>query len=165
MNNKKEVWLPIKGYEGLYEISNLGKVKSLRFNKERILKGGANNKGYLHCGLSKNGKREIRTIHQLVAITFLNHKPCGYDVVVDHINNVRTDNRLENLQLVTPRENNSKDKKNGTSKYIGVYFHKTHKKWISRITTKGVEKHLGCFDCEIKAHLAYQKELSKLKAR
>jgi mevalonate pyrophosphate decarboxylase len=62
-----ETWKPIPNYEGLYEVSNLGNVKSLRFNKEKILKPSKNNNGYFFVGLCKNCKSKTRTIHQLVA--------------------------------------------------------------------------------------------------
>jgi ribosomal protein L15E len=71
-------------------------------------------------------------------MAFLNHTPCGYKIVVDHIdNNIKTDNRLENLQLITQRENVSKDIKNTSSKYIGVCWHKKAKKWRSSIQING----------------------------
>lgn len=101
-----EIWRDIKGYEQLYQISNLGNVKSLNYNKtskEKILKPN-NIKGYLIVGLYKNGKRKFYHVHRLVTEAFLpnpNNKPC-----IDHINADRTDNRVENLRWVTHKENN-----------------------------------------------------------
>jgi hypothetical protein len=141
-----EVWKKIPGFEN-YEVSNLGNVKSFKYGKERILKNRINKDGYYRINLSNKGeKQKTFQLHQLVAIAFLNHKPNGNNgLVVDHINNIKTDNRLENLQLITNRENSSKDIKNTSSKYTGVYWHKKAKKWSSQIKINGKNKHLGYF--------------------
>ena len=172
MNQEKEVWLPIKSYDGFYEISDLGRVKSLeRFInnmfgtktkiKERFLKFNPDGKGYLNCRLYKNGVGKTFKIHQLVAIAFLNHTPCGFKLVVDHIDNNPLNNRLDNLQLITNRENSSKDRKGGTSKYIGVSLASGRKTWLASIRINGKNKYLGYYKTEIEASNAYQKELNK----
>ena len=105
---EEEIWKPIKGYEGLYEISNLGRVKSLNYKgtgKEKILKNTENSKGYLMVCLTKNGKQKLFKIHRLVAEAFIpnpENKPC-----IDHINTIKNDNRVENLRWVTNEENNN----------------------------------------------------------
>jgi hypothetical protein len=159
--NKKEVFKDIKGFEGIYQVSNLGRVKSLKFNKEKILKAGDSN-GYCTVDLWKNKKRYSKHVHKLVAMAFLDHEPNGYKLVVDHVNNVRTDNRVENLQIITPRKNTSKDRKKGTSKYIGVYWSKHASKWHSQIQINGKRKYLGLFTDEYEAHLSYQNELKNI---
>ncbi len=167
----EEEFKSVKGYEGLYEVSNLGRVKSLsrtmrskgdsvRRVEERILKGTLDSAGYYSVNLSKNGTAKVRKIHQLVTIAFLGHAPSGHEIVVDHINNDKTNNRLDNLQLVTPRENCSKDRE-GTSKYVGVSWKKSLGKWISQIYINGKKVHLGVFDCEIAASNVYQEYLVK----
>ena len=157
----EEVFKDIPGYEGIYQVSNLGRVKSFRFNKEKILKPTVGSHGYYTVGLCK-GKRKTISVHQLVAMTFLNHKPDGTTkVVVDHIDNNPLNNRLYNLQLVTNRENTSKDKK-GSSKYRGVSWAKERNKWISSITINGKKKTLGYFNCELAASDAYQKKLAEI---
>ncbi len=82
-------------------------------------------------------------------------------IVVDHINNDPLNNKLYNLQLITQRENVSKDKK-GTSKYTGGSWSKTANKWTSNIRINGKIKHLGFYIKEKEAAQAYQKELTKI---
>jgi hypothetical protein len=85
----------------------------------------------------------------LVAMAFLNHKPDGtHKIVVDHINNNKLDNRVVNLQLISQRENLSKDRKDGTSKYVGVCWKKSRNKWQVDIKIDGKRKYLGLFTDE-----------------
>lgn len=156
-----EEYRDIPDYDGLYQVSNLGNVKSLKNNKERILKPSKNR--YLKVVLSKNDKNKTYTIHQLVAITFLNHKPDGtLKIIVDHKDNNNLNNRLDNLQLISQRENSSKDRKGGSSKYTGVYWDKRDSKWVSQLLINNKHKNLGYFDNEIEAADAYQIALKKL---
>ena len=157
----EEIFKDIPGYEGLYQVSNLGRVKSLKCGKEKLLKNSINFQGYYRVGLSKDRKLFTKKIHQLVAIAFLNHIPCKYKIIVDHINNNPLDNRLENLQLITVRENTSKDRKDGSSKYIGVSFQKERKKWMATISVNRKNINLGRFNTEIEAHNAYQNKLKE----
>lgn len=168
-----EIYKDIPGYEGYYQVSNLGNVKSLpriliRNNgrtlslKERILTPSLDTPGYRFVILCRLGKRRNYKISQLVAMAFLNHKRNGFNIVVDHINNVKTDDRLENLQLLTNRENCSKNRVNGSSKYVGVCWDKSRKKWIATIQINGGLKNLGRFNTELQAHEAYQNKLLTL---
>lgn len=105
-----EEWKDIKGYEGMYQVSNLGRIKSLdrkdsrgNFVKGKILKTSLNGKGYRCLKLSKNGIRKPFRVHRLVAETFIpnpDNLPC-----IDHINTIKTDNRVENLRWCTLKEN------------------------------------------------------------
>tara|TARA_R100000951_G_C2571106_1_gene158795 strand:+ start:123 stop:629 length:507 start_codon:yes stop_codon:yes gene_type:complete len=167
-----EIWKEIKGFED-YEASNLGRVKSLartiyktngttQTYKEKILKPGINDKGYLVLSLRRSGKAKTKKVHQLVAIAFLNHIPCGHKLVVDHIDNNPLNNKLGNLQIITTRKNCSKDKRGGYSKYTGVTWDKCSKKWTARILINGKRKHLGSFKDETKAAEAYQIALNNL---
>lgn len=172
---EKEIWKDIPGYEGYYQVSNLGRVRSLdrvvkhgrlgEFKlKGGIKKFGTSFGGYKVCRLSKDGAQKAIKVHQLVAIAFLNHKPCGRKIVVDHIDNDNQNNRLDNLQLITSRQNSSKDK-SGVSQYTGVCWHGQSKKWASRIWDNSVKKliHLGLFNSEYEAHLAYQEKLKEIE--
>tara|TARA_R110000772_G_scaffold245420_2_gene358854 strand:+ start:245 stop:718 length:474 start_codon:yes stop_codon:yes gene_type:complete len=156
-----EIWKSIKGYED-YQVSNLGRVKSLKCGKERIMKLTKSKKGYLRKVFKINDKLITRSIHQLVAVAFLNHTPCGLKLVVDHIDNNKLNNKLSNLQLITSRMNSSKDVKGKTSKYTGVSKYVSDKKWRAKIEINGKGKHLGCFNTELEASNAYQLALKGL---
>lgn len=111
-----EVWKDIVGYEGKYQVSNLGRVKSLNYNKtgiEKLLHKNINkhfNKLRTYkmqmVTLSKNKNKKIWLVHRLVWNAFNGNIPEGYEI--DHINNNPEDNRLDNLQLLTRSENQKK---------------------------------------------------------
>jgi hypothetical protein len=167
-----EIFKDIPGYEGLYQVSNLGNVKSLSrqiwngkvffISKDKILKPGGNGTGYLLVMLRLGNNFKAKTLHSLVAETFLNHNKNNKRIIVDHINGDRSDNRLENLQVITQRENTSKDKKNKTSKYTGVCWNRFNNKWMSGIRISGKKIHLGYFKCEEEANKAYQNKLKEI---
>ena len=169
-----EIWKDVPEFEGYYQLSNLGNVKSLsrtilgrgKHNtllKERILKFSTSANGYYQVILQKEGFKKIYKVHSLVAICFFNHTPDGtHNVVIDHINEVKTDNRLENLRLIGHRENVSRSMKNNTSTYVGVSWSKNAKKWISQITIEGKTKYLGLFDNEEDANKKYLETLQDL---
>jgi hypothetical protein len=167
---KIEVWKSLFGYEGIYEVSNFGNVKSLSriiknngghyLSKESLLKIYTDNLGYLRVGLCKNSISKKFRIHILVAISFLNHTPKKYKLIVDHIDNNKKNNNLDNLQIITQRLNSSKDRV-GSSKYTGVCFIKANNKWRAAMQINGKNKHIGLFTEEIDAHLAYQKYLKE----
>jgi len=162
---ENEIWKDIPGYEGLYQVSNLGNVKSLgndRTRKEKILKPSVCKYGYYHVGLYKNGKVKSTVVHQFIAMAFLNHNPCGHKLVIDHRNDNPLDNRVENLQIVTQRFNANKTQGKYTSKYKGVSWHKKANKWISNILINKKQIHLGYFNTEEEASLAYQTKLKEI---
>lgn len=163
---KEEIWKDVLNYEGLYEISNLGRVKSMNYNrtkKEKLLKPGSGEGGYLQVSLFKNKISKTRRIHQLVAEAFLNHTPCGYGLVVNHINFIRDDNRVENLEVVTARENINHSQVPFSSQYDGVCWSNYHKKWLSQIFVNGKNKNLGYFITEEEARKYYEDALKAIK--
>lgn len=153
-----EIWKNIIGYEN-YQVSNFGNVKSLKWNKEKFLKFSIDAYGYFIVGLSDKGKDKTRTVHQLVAEAFLRHSPCGYRLIINHIDFNRQNNRVENLEIVTARENCNKKHIKSSSIYTGVSWHKNRNKWIASILINKKSKHLGYFINEYDAHLAYENEL------
>lgn len=110
-----EIWKSVKGYEVFYEVSNLGNVRSLdrkctfkgtvSIRKGCLLKKRIDKDGYCNFILCKDGKIKSFKAHRLVAEAFIpneDNKP-----QIDHINTIRTDNRVENLRWVTPLENSN----------------------------------------------------------
>lgn len=102
-----EIWKPIKGYEEIYDISNLGNVRSKNYGKYKILKPGIykgkTNRGYSSVSLSKNDYSKTFRIHKLVAEHFLEkvtNKPC-----INHIDGNKTNNSVNNLEYCSYKEN------------------------------------------------------------
>lgn len=104
---KTEIWLPVEGYEGLYEVSDLGRVRSLNYRhtgETKILRTGMTRGGYLTVALCKDGKQKTVKVHRLVATAFV---PNMFDDdCVNHINEDKTDNRADNLMWCDHSENN-----------------------------------------------------------
>ena len=98
----EEIWKDIENFSGIYQISNLGRVKSLYFNKEKILKPHYN-RGYLIVDLHKNKKRYKRPVHVLVAEAFVKN-PFNYKEVL-HLDESRDNNFSNNLKWGTHKEN------------------------------------------------------------
>lgn len=99
-----EVWKPIRGYEGLYEVSNYGRVKSFKWNSNgKILSPAKNNKGYYFVSLSKDGKAKGHTIHRLVAEAFIQN-PSNLPQV-NHKDEDKRNNHVTNLEWCTPGYN------------------------------------------------------------
>lgn len=101
-----EVWKDIKGYEGMYQVSNYGNVRSLDYRRMgaiKVLKPFNDKYGYKAICLVKNKQKHTFTVHRLVAIAFIsnpNNYPC-----VNHKNEIRDDNRVENLEWCTVKYN------------------------------------------------------------
>jgi len=151
-----EIWEDIESYEGLYQVSSWGRVRSVKRNIIRKLH--PDTQGYLGLVLSKNGKQRPKNVHRLVADAFLRKRVKGE--VVDHIDNNRLNNNLSNLQVIT-HEQNLRKSPFGTSKYRGVTRCNTHNRWLSRLHINNKRIFIGYFRCETKAHIAYQKALIK----
>lgn len=134
----KEIFKDIKNYEGLYQVSNLGRVR----NKKTVLKPYKNVFGYLIVYLSKNNIRKNCRVHRLVAQTFIDNpenKP-----QVNHINGIKDDNRIENLEWCTNGENEKHAYKLGLKTINKGCYKKGHIPWI-----KGRKKNeLGNFVLE-----------------
>lgn len=107
----KEIWKPVKGYEGLYEVSNIGRVKSKRANTriadktDRIMKQKVDSHGYYRVNLYKNGKMKAYIVSRMVAEAFIPN-PTNLPQV-GHANDDQTNNTVENLYWTDSKENNN----------------------------------------------------------
>lgn len=91
-----EIWKPVVGYEGLYEVSSLGRVKSLKYGREKILKPLKHRDGYLQVGLYKNEKQKRFFVHRLVAEAFLSN-PKGLHEI-NHLDEDKSNNSISNIE-------------------------------------------------------------------
>ncbi len=120
-----EIWKPIINYEDYYEISNYGRVKSLKFGKEKILKPGTDNKGYLYVILRSNNKSKKYFVHRLVMDAFIGR--CPYGMEICHNDGNPLNNKKENLRYDT-HSANQKDRIKHNK--IGGMFKNGHKSSI-----------------------------------
>lgn len=147
--NIGEKWKPIPNFEGFYEASSLGRIRSvdrwcnhsrykngLQHRQGRLISPGRSSKyGHLKVKLCSNGKCVSRHVHQLILETFVGPKPAGNEV--RHLNGIADDNRLENLAYGTRQENADDAKKHGTMRSKGASISKSKK----GISTVWCEKH------------------------
>lgn len=123
-----EEWLAVLGYEGLYEVSNLGRVRTIaRINVYKngrshlqpgmLLRPRLSNKGYLRVGLWKDGRSRGHSVHVLVAAAFVGPRPPG--LTVDHNDGNRLNNLFSNLEYITPKEQIARAIARGTRDFQG----------------------------------------------
>lgn len=159
-NSEVEIWKDVIGYEKLYQVSNLGNVKSLNYNRKKIiqyLKQSVNNKGYLFVFLCNKTKPKRFYTHQLVAISFLNHIP-KKGIVVDHIDGNTLNNNLNNLQIITHRENLSKALKHN---HTNTGIQKRNGKFSVNIKIENKNYYLGRYKTLELAKLEYKNVLKE----
>jgi hypothetical protein len=143
-----EIWKYITGYENKYQVSNYGRVKNLFTNR---CIGSKTKSGYIIANLYKDKKQKGFGIHRLVAQEFLiDYKK---DLMVNHIDFNQSNNHIDNLEMVTNRENQCHSVKS-KNKYIGVSFHSLYKVWTSQIMINGKLKYIGRFKSEEEAYIA-----------
>ena len=164
-NNSQEIeeWRSIEGYEGLYQVSSLWRVRSLdryescyggtRLRKGRVLRLGKNNGGYLHIVLCKYGKLTHFLVHRLVWEAFNGKIPEGMQV--NHIDEDKSNNTIENLNLMTPKENIN----------WGTCIERSSKKHSKPIIQMDLEanfiaEHESIMDAERKVGICYQSILA-----
>lgn len=168
----EEIWKDIEGYEGFYQVSNLGGIKSI----DRIASDGRGtyplrgrginqviqSNGYGMLTLCKNGIRKPILCHRLVAIAFIpNPEKLPF---VNHKNGIKHDNRAGNLEWVSIRENQAharmilrSNKKRG--KRHGISYRAKSKRWETKLCLNSKIIYLGAFKTEEEAHERYQKAL------
>lgn len=147
-----EVWKDINGYKGLYQVSNLGRVRSVRYNKEKIMELSYSH-GYLRVGLYKNNKLKFHSVHRLVAQAFLSNPynlPC-----VNHKDECKTNNNVDNLEWCSYQYNNTygtviqrRTEKNAKTVYQYTLDGEFVKEWQS---ANEIERELGFFSSYIRA--------------
>lgn len=129
-----EIWKDVIGYEGIYQVSNLGRIKrisknhlcNIKYQGEYYLKPLDNGKGYLRMKLSNNGSSKRVMLHRIIAEAFINNPE--NKKVINHINGNKKDNRIENLEWCTQSYNCLHSVKMGT---WGALKNNINKKFVS----------------------------------
>lgn len=154
----EEIWKDVPGYEGIYQVSNLGNVRSIdrefvnSIGRHCVLKGKPINprieKGYYRLGLKRCQEQKMFNVHKLVALAFIPN-PNNYNTI-NHINGIKTDNRVENLKWCTIQQNAIHAFKNNLGNYQNKSLGKLRKineyhsyKNIKVICPDGTEKHFN----------------------
>ena len=160
----------IPGYEN-YLASSFGKIVSLNYNgtkTSREMNQTTTKCGYKKISLFSNHKQKTELVHLMIARTFLNHESNGKKIVVNHIDNDKSNNKLSNLEVVSARYNNSCHKHlsyNKTSSGIGVYWNNRLSKWIAAIEFNGRTTHLGAFVNENDAINEYLRAVNEIESQ
>ncbi len=159
-----EEWRPVPDYEGLYEVSDLGRVRSLtakvrngnggRMRQGRVLKQQVTRHGYYTVMLSRDGVQQRLSVSRLVGVTFLR---IGEGDEVDHRDRDPLNNCVSNLRRATRAQNhmNTRRPVHNSSGFKGVSWHKARGMWRASISIGNRTRHLGHFDDPEAAHRAY----------
>ncbi len=169
---KGEIWRDIQGYDGYYQVSSFGRIKSLSrviFNvrgysylkKEKIIKQLLHNHGYLSVVLYTENVGKMFLVHRLVANEFINNLFNKETIL--HLDYNKKNNKLNNLEWTNYLEVNcyKSYNKKSKSKFVGVYFRKDRNKWVSYIMVNQKSIYLGCSETEegaYKLRVEYEKK-------
>lgn len=164
-----EVWVDVIDFEGYYKVSNLGRIQSIdRVKNGKVIRKGRirtptpDSWGYPRLRLSKSGHKKMYRVHLLVAYYFV---PNPYNKPkVNHIDGDKSNNHFSNLEWVSERENSTHRhfSMNKSSKYPGVTFFKRDAVWRAQAYINGKNTHIGYFENEEDAFLAYKNKLSEV---
>lgn len=173
VNLDGEIWKDVIGYEGMYCISNKGRIKSLPvilkakggeyLRPEKLKSKSTHHSGYFVTSLTKYGIGKSIEVHRLIAMAFIPNPENKEEV--NHINYNRSDNALENLEWVTIRENIShgRTKIKTHSKYTGVSFNIRSGKWMAYCAVNSKLIHLGAtYKTEEEAAVKYNNKLDEI---
>jgi len=140
----QEEWKPVVGYESKYYVSDLGRVKTFNYRRNPfICKQEKINSGYNRVSLSANNKRKRMLVHVLVCQSFLGHKHNRTLKVIDHFDNNKQNNSLNNLRIISNRDNVIKDRKKGITGENNIRMMKG--KFQVRFEIDKKTKHFGCY--------------------
>jgi len=158
-----EEWRDIEGFEGRYQVSNEGRVRSLNYNrteKVKVMKCRMNTNGYHQVPLTKDGKMKMYLVHRLVYESFVGQIPD--DMQVNHLDEVKTNNSLSNLKLTTPSENtnygtgNKRRSKTLTGKNINRQDQSKPVHQIDKVTGEILNTYPSVREAYRKTGIAYQ---------
>ncbi len=170
----KEIWKPIKNYTKLYEVSNLGRIRSIPRKKiqkrpygdvEITVKGQiiaqyVNIGGYKIVSLRKDKQVKTSYVHRLVVESFIKNKKGNY---VNHKNGIRDDNRLENLEWCDRSYNDAHKYRELYGKKRGITFNSQSKKYIAAIKYRGTSYYIGSYYSKELAYDAFYQKYLELR--
>ena len=172
---KGEIYKDIPDYNGVYQVSNFGNVRSKNrqikgaygkyVKKGRVLKQGINAQDFLKVNLHKDGIAETRLVHTLVGEAFLGHIKTGHGARVIHINRDKWNNNVENLKVVSNLDSIYTTRKGTSSKYVGVCFDKYANNWKASLYYEGKQRTVGMYKTEHEAMKGYQAKLQEVLNR
>ena len=149
-----EIWKPVSGFQKRYEVSNTGRIKSLRSGE--IIKSCIDTWGYHQIHMSIQGKKVVRSLHREVAAQFIGKI---YDQV-DHIDGNKNNNCVSNLRLCTRRENMNFYY---NKKHTGAFFDKSKGKWVVYLRANHKRVYIGRTDTPEEASALYLNAVAKLR--